>query len=256
MKLLECQALTKNYKGLSVLKQCQFTIHKGESLGLMGESGAGKSSLAKILVGLEEADAGSFWLNGEPYQPHLANQQIYLVFQDSYQAVNPRLTVQAILEEAASKSIDRADLYHLLGDVGLSPQCLDKTSAELSGGQLQRVCIARALLRQVELIIFDESFSGLDPIIQYQLLTLLHDLQKKRNLTYLFITHDFRLCQMICHRVLVLYQGSIVEEIRKFQFPLTLEHPASLNLIQGGDDSPYSHCRLKKMTMQPRGRGN
>lgn len=248
--MLECRHVSKNYDGQAVLKDCHFTIQKGEVVGIMGESGSGKSTLAKILMGLEKASSGQVLLEGKPYDLKEDGVRLVLVFQDAFHAVNPRFTVEQILKEAVKREVGRAEISQLLSQVGLDDTYLTKTSRQLSGGQLQRVCIARALLLKPDIIIFDEALSGLDPLIQGQLLRLLHDLRETYQQTYLFIAHDFNLCYAICHRILVMFEGEIVDEISSFDSPMYVTHPATQNLLKESQNPKYSKCQLRKMIVQ------
>lgn len=214
--LLECNHISKTFQGNQVLKDCHFDLAQGEILGIMGESGCGKSTLSKIIAGIEPASSGEVFLNGEIYSPKNKKSQSILVFQDAFHAVNPRFTVKQVLAEGVSQVTD-AELLPLLEEVGLGKEYLRRRARDLSGGQLQRVCIARALLLKPQLIIFDEALTGLDPIIQGKLLRLLFRLRERYQLSYIFVSHDFMLCYAICHRVLVMDQGRFVDEIKSIE---------------------------------------
>ena len=190
-----------------VVKDCDFTVHKGEIIGLMGESGSGKSTLAKLLLGLEKPSQGEILLDGQPYSVKKSGVRILLVFQDSLHSVNPNFTVEQVLTEALPKDVAREEIEAILEDVGLDKSYLNQPARQLSGGQLQRICIARGLLLKPDVLIFDEALSGLDPIVQGRLLRLLYDLWEKYQLTYLFISHDFKLSYALCHRILVMADG-------------------------------------------------
>ncbi|MGT2934030.1 ABC transporter ATP-binding protein [Streptococcus catagoni] len=229
--MIDCRHVTKYYQKKLVLKDCHFCVKEGEILGIMGESGSGKSTLARLLVGLENPTSGQMLFQGDSYSVKKQGAQIFLVFQDALHAVNPLFTVENILYEGPKSQIARSQMLQLLLDVGLDQTILSKKANELSGGQLQRVCIARAILLKPKLIIFDEALSGLDAVIQGKLLKLLYDLKKKYYLTYIFISHDFHLCQAICHRLLVMSEGQMVDEIRDFQRPIAIGHPATGYLL-------------------------
>lgn len=199
-----------------------FTIHAGETLAVVGESGCGKSTLALMLLGLVRCDAGEIGLHGSP--PALAARsgrkaaaRMAVVFQSPQSSLNPKMRVRAILEEpllAASALRGQAlaaRVGELLQSVGLSSAYLKRYPHELSGGQMQRVAIARALALDPELIILDEPTAALDVSVQAQLLQLLRDIQQRRAVSYLFISHDLGAVDCIADRVIVMYLGRIVE---------------------------------------------
>ena len=221
-----------------VVKDCNFSVQKGEMIGLMGESGSGKSTLAKLLIGLEKPSQGQVLLDGQPYSVKKSGVRILLVFQDSLHSVNPNFTVDQVLTEALSKDVARDEIEAILEDVGLDKSYLNQPARQLSGGQLQRICIARGLLLKPDILIFDEALSGLDPIVQGRLLRLLYDLWEKYQLTYIFISHDFKLSYALCHRILVMADGEIVDEINDFELPIQAHHPVTKKLI--GDKGNFS----------------
>lgn len=195
----------------------------GETLGLAGESGCGKSTLGRLLLRLIEPSAGQITmdgvrvdaLKGEPLRQWRENAQ--MIFQDPYWALNPRLRIgQAVIEPlAAHRSLTGAEGRRRAGEllelVGLGAEYADRYSHELSGGQRQRVGIARALSVEPRLLILDEPTSALDVSVQAQILRLLTDLQKRLDLTYLFISHDLGVMEYLCDRVAVMYLGQVVE---------------------------------------------
>lgn len=226
-----------------VVKDCNFSVQKGEMIGLMGESGSGKSTLAKLLIGLEKPSQGQVLLDGQPYSVKNSGVRILLVFQDSLHSVNPHFTVEQVLTEALPKNVAREEVEAILEDVGLDKSYLNQLARQLSGGQLQRICIARGLLLKPDVLIFDEALSGLDPIVQGRLLRLLYDLWEKYQLTYLFISHDFKLSYALCHRILVMADGEIVDEIKDFELPIQARHPVTKKLI--GDMGHFSWRMLQ-----------
>ena len=202
--MLECKDITVNYQGKTVLDHCNLSIKKGEIVGIMGESGSGKSTLARVILGIEKPTQGQVLLDGKTL----------VVFQDSFHAVNPRFTVREILLEALPKDFPMDQVDTVLKEVGLPSEVLEKRARELSGGQLQRVCIARTLLLNPDVIIFDESLSGLDPKTQVQILQLLYKIHGKYQNTFIFIAHDEQLCRAICDRILILENGQFTREIQ------------------------------------------
>ena len=189
-----------------------FGIRKGEVFGLVGESGCGKSTVARLISGIYRPTAGEVLFHGNP------KKEMQMIFQDSAASLNPRMTVEQIIleplwiqgrkREAASF---RQRLEALLEEVGLSVDFLGKYPGALSGGQRQRVAIARSLLLQPGLIVADEPIASLDISIQAQIVTLLQRLQKEKRFSLLFIAHDLSVVRLISHRVGVMLQGKLVE---------------------------------------------
>ncbi|EPQ0971104.1 nickel import ATP-binding protein NikE [Citrobacter farmeri] len=207
----------------SVLKKVSLNLKSGETVALLGRSGCGKSTLARLLVGLESPSQGSVNWRGEPLAKLNRSRQkafrrdIQMVFQDSISAVNPRKTVCEILREPMRHllSLSRAGqltrVREMLHAVDLDENLLDKRPPQLSGGQLQRVCLARALVVEPKLLILDEAVSNLDLVLQAGVIRLLKKLQQQFGTACLFITHDLRLVERFCHRVMVMEDGQIVE---------------------------------------------
>ncbi len=201
-----------------------FDIGAGETLGIVGESGCGKSTLARTLVRLIEPTSGQAWFEGRdifalsPKEMRRVRKDIQMIFQDPYSSVNPRMTVEAIVAEAwdgvpgaAPKRFRRNRVVELLQRVGLDADALDRYPREFSGGQLQRIGIARALAVDPRLLICDEPVSALDISIQAQVLNLLKQLQRDSNLACIFISHDLAVVQHVTDRIAVMYFGKIVE---------------------------------------------
>lgn len=212
MKAIELINIVKKYGQQEVLNSFSLNMEKGECLALMGESGSGKSTIAKIIIGLEKPNSG---------EVKIFDKNIEFLFQDSYNALNPRMTVEDLIYEPLQflANIDvkkkKEIVSELLEQVELSPELLTRRRDELSGGQLQRVCLARALSTKPQIIIFDESLSGLDPLVQDKILDLLYKIQKEHQLTYIFISHDFRLCYFLADRIILIDKGKIIEDFKE-----------------------------------------
>ena len=205
------------------VNEVSFTVERGSSMGLVGESGCGKSTVARTLLRLIEPDSGSIVFDGIDLrragaaQMRTLRQRIQIVFQDPYASLNPRRTVRQTLEEPLrvhgqgnARAIARKVVDTLL-DVGLPVDVLDRYPHEFSGGQRQRIGIARALVLDPELIIADEPVSALDVSVQAQILHLLARLRRERGLSFVFVSHDLGVVRQFCDTVSVMYLGRIVE---------------------------------------------
>lgn len=232
--LLEVKGLSKYYtaqsnkilnkrKDIKVVEHIDLSIYPGEVFGLVGESGCGKSTFAKMLVDVIQPTMGQISYKGKPYsamsrqQKKEYHRQIQIIFQDPYSSLNPKKKVGWILEEPLQIHTELASkdrklkVEEILEVVGLDASFRGKYPNELSGGQRQRVSIAAALMLNPELIIADESVSALDVSIQSQILNLMKKLQEEKNLTYLFISHDLNVVQYMSDRIGVMYFGKLVE---------------------------------------------
>lgn len=210
--------IQKSYSGKPVLNHIQFEVNKGESLGIVGESGCGKSTLAKILVKLHQPNAGTLLFEGKSIADlgKRYRREVQMVFQDPFSSLNPRMKAGETLMEPMkvhglyeNDTERKSKAVALLESVGLSAAQWEYYPHQFSGGQRQRLCIARALSVSPSVIICDESVSALDVSVQAQILNLLKDLQQQFGLTYLFISHDLHVVTYFCDRVMVLNQGNI-----------------------------------------------
>lgn len=250
--LLELRNVTMSYerekfrikkRKTEEVKEVSFLIKRGETFGLAGESGCGKTTLARLITGLEKPVRGEILYKGEPLKPVLKRVDrrecpIQMVFQNSYASLNPRMTAGEILEEMLilggekSKTERRRMMREALEMTGLDAEDAEKYPREFSGGQRQRLCIARALIRKPELLILDEALSGLDISIQVQILTLLKKIQEETKIAYLFISHDLNSIRRMCERTGIMYRGQMVEEGNTSDICREPWHPYTRALLQ------------------------
>jgi len=252
--LLEVRGLKKHFdlapaslfgthRTLKAVDGVDFALERGSCLGLVGESGCGKSTVARTLLGLHPATAGSIRLDGaelvglspREWLPH--RRRIQMIFQDPYASLDPRQTVASILTEPArihglGKPRDRRlAALRLLEVVGLNPRHVNRYPHEFSGGQRQRIGIARALALEPDVLICDEPVSALDVSIQAQIINLLAELKEQFELAYLFIAHDLAVVRHICDRVAVMYLGRVVEEAERETLFTDPRHPYTQALL-------------------------
>jgi len=216
-------------------------INERENLGLVGESGSGKTTVARAILKLYKVDQGSIILNGCDLVPlsgkkmRLMRKNIQMVFQDPYHSLDPRYTIAGILKEADQivhgKEGREKRMIEILEAVGLAADCLNRYPHEFSGGERQRIAIARALIMNPKLLILDEAVSSLDVLIQEQIIALLKDLQQKFDVTYLFISHNLRVVKKICKRIAVMYKGKIVELAESEELFSNPLHPYTQELL-------------------------
>jgi ABC-type glutathione transport system ATPase component len=228
--IVEARELTKKYGAHTVVDGVTLRLERGETLGLVGESGSGKSTVARMMLRLveptsgevvyraAEVDAGVDVLGLGGRELRRLRREIAMVFQDPYASLNPRMTVEQALGEPFAIHGERpeggvrARLRELLGEVGLEESALRRYPHEFSGGQRQRVNIARALALRPSVLVLDEPVSALDVSVGAQVINLLRELQRRHGLTCLFISHSMPLVRYMCHRVVVMQKGRVVEE--------------------------------------------
>ncbi|MFN4204184.1 MAG: ABC transporter ATP-binding protein [Tabrizicola sp.] len=234
---------------LPIVHDVSFTLEAGKTLGVVGESGCGKSTLGRALLRLIEPSAGQVLWQGQDMGliPDLRRRrsEMQIIFQDPVAALDPRMTLARIVsrplatfEPQLSRREARARSIEALGQVGLSPDFADRYPHELSGGQAQRVGIARALVGRPKLIVCDEPVSALDVSIQAQVINLLMDLQERMGLALVFISHNLAVVRHICHEVMVMCLGRVVEHAPRDAFYGRPLHPYSRALMQAVPE-PY-----------------
>ena len=220
-----------------------FKVNRGETLGLVGESGCGKTTTGRTIVQLYKATQGSVMFQGKDLtkvrgeELRKMRRSIQMIFQDPYASLNPRMTVEQIISEplvvhgiARGKDL-REKVKELLSQVGLNPAYVDRYPHEFSGGQRQRIGVARSIALKPDLIVCDEPISALDVSIQAQVVNLLEDLQKELNLTYIFIAHDLSMVRHISTRVIVMYLGAFVELADRSTLYHNPLHPYTIGLL-------------------------
>lgn len=240
--LVEVKDLKKHFKVgknaiLKAVDGIDFKIYKGETLGLVGESGCGKTTCGKTVMGLYPATSGEIIFDGikvnelKGKEKKDFTRKAQIIFQDPYSSLDPRMTVGDIIGEGIDihglyTGQERTDkIYELLGTIGLTSEHANRFPHEFSGGQRQRIGIARALAIEPEFIVCDEPISALDVSIQAQIINLLIRLQKERELTYLFIAHDLSMVKHISDRVGVMYLGKMVEMAPSYELYTNPKHP-------------------------------
>lgn len=251
--LLQVEHLIKDYsvrrtasagaRTLRAVNGVSFTLTKGRTLSIVGESGSGKSTVARMVLRLLEPTQGSIKVNGADWlalsgrHMRLARKKIQLVFQDPFSSINPRMRIAEVLAEplqnfAICRGAQMRDrVVELLEQVGMSAAVLSRYPHEFSGGQRQRIVIARALASEPDLIVCDEAVSALDVSIQAQILNLLAEVQKRLQVSYLFISHDLAVVQHISDEVAVMHQGKIVESGAAHELYGQPKHPYTKKLL-------------------------
>lgn len=240
---------------VKALDEVSLTVRQGETLGIVGESGCGKSTMGRTILKLLEPTSGKIIFEGKDLTtlspkemiPH--RKDIQMIFQDPFASLNPRMKVFEIIEEplinfgVKDKAERKRRVLEVAEQVGLSTEQLGRLPHEFSGGQRQRIGIARALISKPKLIIADEPVSALDVSIQSQILNLMRDLQKEYNLTYIFISHDLSVVKHFCDRIGVMYLGKLIELTSKDQLYNEPLHPYSKSLLSS---LPKAHPDEKK----------
>ncbi len=270
MPLLDVKNLRKSFRvndslgrstgQLVAVDKISFQLQQGETLGLVGESGCGKSTTGKLILQLLRPDSGEVYFAGDelthlsPAQIRPYRRRMQMIFQDPFSSLNPRMTVSSILSEplqihrlVPAHQI-RDKVIELLEKVGLSAQHERRYPHEFSGGQRQRIGIARALAVEPELIIADEPVSALDLSVQAQILNLLQKFQRENNLSYLFIAHDLAVIEHVSDRIAVMYLGKIVELTGADELYRNPRHPYTEALLNAVPSPDPDHPRPKSLS--------
>ncbi len=232
-----------NKQTLVAVNDVSLEIEQGETLGIVGESGCGKSTLGRVVMGIYRPTKGKLYYRGQEVNlkrtkdRYAYSEKAQIIFQDPYASLDPRMTVGSIISEGMEihnmydKKKRQERVYELLETVGLNREHANRFPHEFSGGQRQRIGIARALAINPEFIVCDEPISALDVSIQSQIINLLKDLQKKLNLTYMFIAHDLNIVKYISNRIAVMYLGNLVELAESDEIYAHTLHPYSQALL-------------------------
>ena len=249
------------HKQFRAVQDVDLTVLEGETFGIVGESGCGKTTVARLIMGLEKPTSGEIWFKGRRIdnmpegQRRLLRPKFQMVFQDSGSSLNPRKRVEDIIAEPMlyHKVADRSQVgkrvTELLEQVGLPGELRDRYPHEFSGGQRQRICIARALSLNPDLIVLDEPVSALDVSVQAQILNLLKDLQAELGLTYIFIGHGLAAVRYVSQRMAVMYMGRVVETgdaDALFDHPA---HPYTRALLDAAPVADYALRNRQRMTL-------
>ena len=224
-------------KELKALKNVNIQLKKGECIGIVGESGCGKSTLARIIVGIEKKTSGKIIFDNKEIEGISKIKDIQMIFQNPLSSFNPRMKIVDYMWEPLRNyfKLSKKDSIPLIKksliDVGLDENALEKYPHEFSGGQLQRITIARAIIIKPKLIVCDEITSALDVSVQKQILELLKKLQEDLGLSYLFIGHDLAVVQDVSQKIVVMYMGEIVEELNSIDLKTKAKHPYTKLLL-------------------------
>lgn len=256
-----CKYFPASHKrSVKAVDRVTLNIYKGETLSLVGESGCGKTTLGRTILGVYPKTSGEILYQGQDREKASAQQKKQfqkdnqMIFQDPYSCLDPRMSIGSIIEEgmkvhfSMSPSQRQKRCQELLERVGLPREMLSRFPHELSGGQRQRIGIARALATEPEFVVCDEPIAALDSSIQAQVINLLMDLQKELGLTYLFISHDLSMVRHISDRICIMYLGSVVELADAQQIDENPVHPytrALFSAVPQIDDAGWSSRRIK-----------
>ncbi len=236
--------LQRKVGSVKAVSDVSFSVRKGETFGLVGESGCGKTTLGRLIVALDRLDSGQIWFDGSEFSRlhgrdlRRRRRDLQLMFQDPYASLDPRMRVGTIIREPlavqriGSRKEQDARVRELLQEVGLSPKSVDLYPHEFSGGQRQRIGFARVLTLNPKLIVADEPVSALDVSIRSQILNLMNNLQKRHDLTYIVISHDLSVVKYIADRIGVMYLGKLVEVGPSQMLYDHAAHPYTAGLIE------------------------
>ena len=248
--ILEFKGVKKKYEKIGgllnkseteALKDVNFSINQNETFAIVGESGCGKSTIGKLLLGLTDKSSGTIKFEGRElnYKNKLESKQlrnsIQIVFQDPFLSFNPKLTIYESLKEfslSKNKAYIQNEIQNIFKEVGLNPNMIFRRPKEFSGGQLQRISIARTLLKKPKLIFLDEPTSALDVSIRKQIIDLLKEKKKQYDMSYLIVSHDLRIVSYLADHVAVMYQGNILELCSKTSLFNNPQHPYTKNLLK------------------------
>lgn len=230
----------KKHNSVKAVNDVSFCVDAGQTLGIVGESGCGKTTLAKMILRLENADSGSIVFNGQDVlradkkRLRQMREQMQIVFQDPYASLSPHMTVRRLIAEPlviAGRPHGTDVILKLMRQVGLQPEDIDRFPNEFSGGQRQRICIARAIALHPSVLICDEPVSALDVSVQSQILNLFKQLQDDLGLTYIFISHDLSVVRHVSDQICVMYLGCVVERGATEEIYQNPRHPYTQTLL-------------------------
>ncbi|MGW0767599.1 ABC transporter ATP-binding protein [Streptomyces sp. NPDC002676] len=260
--LLQAVGLSRAFEAVRAVDGVSFTLPEGGSLGIVGGSGSGKTTTARIVVGLERADAGEVRIRGRARparargrRQRLARaREVQMVFQDPYLSLDPRTSVERVLRETLRLHFPDRDpeprIRELLDQVGLGTRAADALPRQLSGGQRQRVAIARALAVEPAVLVLDEAVAALDVSVQAQILNLLADIRAQTAIGYLFITHDLGVVRCVTDEVLVMHHGRVVEAGATAEVLAAPEHPYTRLLLDSVPRPGWNPDRIAEARRQ------